>query len=384
MYCESVTVVDGSGFCAALLPVDLRETLRARHGLDMPVNPFGIDWWLSSYQPSLIEVLVPYLQLKHPRLRSLYLGKGSRRGIFSTSCWTVNVRPIDHIARNSATGPNVLGRVDHVQTLRFGSDALPPSSLDEGMPSELPGGYELQTRFDLYLEDGYESEDASEYEKSIDERPKAAWITALAENPIFAKLHKGLDLNDLPVDLGLISRLYQRQIDAGHTVRLVRIKAVETIPFSIEDFASFARIALKALRRLYLTSRTRTSGIYFKDIPNLIGIVRENLPALLELHIGIDGLDSSESVCKGMLRRTTLNDGGRIKKLRIYTSNPYFPLFNTLRALSPLIHRRGIIEIGGPREAEFPDKFADTDASDVLEKEYWDTEATTYLYHLRS
>lgn len=195
------------------------------------------------------------------------------------------------------------------------------------LPDIAPIGFALQTFFDLDICSGGP--------------PHSAWLEHLRSRSHFANLYKTAGLGSVPVTLGDISSLYQRQIVAGHEHRIETIYATAVQSFHLADFQSFAGIASTSLRRLILSSTFQDTMLSFTDLSSLTDIIISQLPNLAHLHLALNDVEIAEPICERMLDANILSCRGSIEELLIHTSADIPNLFSALRVLSILLAEDG-------------------------------------------
>lgn len=178
------------------------------------------------------------------------------------------------------------------------------------------------------------------------------WLAHLREESSYSHLYQEIGLGELPVKLSDITRLYQLQISEGGKERLACIRAPHTLPYSLSSFDEFAHIASSSLTELHLAGASYPPVhehhllISFAEIPSLIEIIGSHLTRLQVLSIPLRGIESAESVCRGMLRPDTLSRRGTLAYIRVLAGSSDTSIFNILRVLSVLgTSKLGSLEI---------------------------------------
>lgn len=361
MYCATVSVID----CSHIeMTPEIKKIFQETPDIGLTEDSHPNEWerLLETYQPALIEVLIPILRRRHPNLIRVHFGaEYGPKEWNGVDIWSVHITPMA-IPFPGPTSPDIaptprIGWIDHYQTLDGGYHFPALASLDRHMPTLAPDGYNLRTRFNLHV-------------LATDGLEKVAWLRALENDPLLSHIHTSIVLLHLPIDLAGLATLYTRQTQAGHSARLQTIYVTEVVPFPIEDFLLFAKVASTSLSVLYLLNEDHDIHITFDDIPQLAMIIRIHLPNLVELSLGMMEIGEAETTCKGMLNTLSFEGDGNIELLRIYTRRALCPLFNTSRVLASLL-------VGGSQFELYAGK--GRDAASTIE-----TEETRFVKYLRA
>lgn len=219
----------------------------------------------------------------------------------------------------------------------------PPIALD-GI-SLIPDGFSLKERFDVEL--NYRDYTPSEVQ---------AWVTAMQEGECFTEMATAFNFCSLPVSLEDIALLWKRQTASPHQ-RLSTIYGISMLPWDIHHFQSFAAIVSPSLTFLNLATRIdyeeRPKRPYrpdqlattFDDLPSLVAIIRDTLPRLSTLIIGMKGVETADDLCAAHLNDKVLDQEGAIVTLHIVTAIHLTPLWNVIRVVSQICKGAATIHI---------------------------------------
>jgi hypothetical protein len=265
-------------------------------------------------------------------LRQITLGE--RREAFGGDSWVITINPESVGFSSEDIKPfSLANRIDLIstRTIRL---SRPPSSTLLPPPFLPSAGYFMKYRYDL---------DFSSHRHYDTPLFLAEWLAVFREHPCaFGNLHSGVNFGRLPVDLSVLNTLYIRQASNGYADRLQHILAPNMTTWALGDFQTFAIISSHSLVSLTLCGGRRedyipeTIDITFMDLPDLVTLVKANLPCLKLFHIAIRGVEIGEVGLAARLRPNCLEGGGTINDLRILTDACCVALFNTIRILSPV------------------------------------------------
>jgi hypothetical protein len=155
-------------------------------------------------------------------------------------------------------------------------------------------------------------------------------------------------MKDLEIELDFFIGLYQGQIAAGHTELLQHIYAQDTLPWTMDDFRVFSKVAGSSLVTLRLAQDCREEWEYVHpvDLPILTSIVRDELPNLRTFEFAMSEIRSAEQVCALLLTEDKLHPGGSLTRLVRSTEGDEYPcLFNVIRCLSPMCAQNASIYV---------------------------------------
>jgi len=299
-----------------------------------------------AYTPSNFDRLIPPLRFLCPNLSSVRL-------IFDSpyhSSWSVNFDQ-----RFSITAENT-GRIKVLDQHTFDLAKGPPDSLNlSPAPST---AYTIKCHLDFVFERDFGLNVPTQPEqRGLAEK----WGKALITSSIFDQSYHSLDFTDIPVDVISIVAFVLRQLDLGRDYedRLETVIAYEMSPFSMEDFRLLASVASASLTVLKLVKQDQDEEehddqgqhpggealISFLDLPDLIIIVRRDLPHLEVLHMLIGNIEQAEETCAGLLSTDFLEAGGTVNDLMLATNDCDTSLFNVIRVVSAICTSDAYISI---------------------------------------
>lgn len=182
------------------------------------------------------------------------------------------------------------------------------------------------------------------------------WHDALLSAPYFARLHRSLRFDQLPISLRLIGDLCERQSTVKSPFRICEIEAPRIDPWDLSELRPFAAIMGSSLTFLtlghsgvprwgpYSDERVKVS---FSDLPELISIIRSSLRSLRSLDSAMKGIESAEADCKHMLHDRCLEPGGTLEMLSLRTADEsHGNVYNIIRVLSQICDEEAHILIG--------------------------------------
>lgn len=155
-----------------------------------------------------------------------------------------------------------------------------------------------------------------------------------------------LNFDTVPVALEDLVSIYEAQTAAGHTDRLQTIEAPKIIPYDLEAFRSFSKIASTSLVHLML-GREYQMGVRISamDLLGFSDIIKSSLPNLTTLSFAMHDVEAAEAVCGGWLEADALELEGSILQLEIFTRAKATPLYSTLRFLARCTRRDAGIKV---------------------------------------
>ncbi|KAI9633806.1 uncharacterized protein MKK02DRAFT_38464 [Dioszegia hungarica] len=351
--CAAVQAIDATG-------MNLVQSFQRQLGLEELFAGEGkkdrLEEYLGRYNPELTRLVIPPLRKKFPNLQGVHFGTYYTQ--LGAPVWRINFnRPVP--------------------------SANPPP---RGVPTTYKDGLDLGGN--LFIVHCYIPK-LSDFPYSVGAEPlEAPWrhfggdlffdVQFQSADPELGPgtLYEAIDLAELPVLMEDLTRLYQRQIDYGSPYRLKSIQAMFCSPCRLEDFQLFAHVASHSLVQLQLAGGFRDDVLLsFKDLPVMIETITTLPPQLEQLWIALKGIDTAEEDCKGLLNAQTLRDGGTLKILYIFTDTIPGPLWNLIRAVSPMCAANAQVDIS--------DRYGIR--ADQQNKDAWSEETqSAYLQCLRS
>lgn len=313
-------------------------------GKRLPIRTLGYN------DVEVIHSVVPAVRQRYPYLRTIRFG--TRPSSSSIPRGRPRSNALDEpkvsciINFRSAKRPEASGELGVIGTIEFFTtyiaqlNEVPPTHIQA--PTCPPGTYEVHHRYDAVL--GGQSD-----------RFRQQWLDALQQGTGFSNLNTRLEVVCSGITLDHLTRIYQRQMDAGYAERLKYITATPLARFDMGQFRTFARTASASLTSLILARGDRAASnsslvarIRLADLASFSSIVREYLPNLTQLYIAMSDIDAAERHCGRLLYPGGLCIGGSINDLMIYAAGRSSEnLYNLIRVLSTMCKATAEIDIRG-------------------------------------
>ncbi|KAI9634521.1 uncharacterized protein MKK02DRAFT_38052 [Dioszegia hungarica] len=281
----------------------------------------------------IIRRVVPTFRQKLPNLRTIRFGT-RRSAVERISC---EIRFDAARPAGASADDGDSGSINYFTTCHLLLKG-PPSRLET--PPSPAGSYTVNHRCDLTL---------MLLQPTAQDTQR--WLDALQDGPALARLTKHVKLDGLNTSLPVLTRLYERQAEAGFTDGLATIFTPQMAPFDIDAFRTFASAA-SSLTSLILVGERPAAGVpightTFSELPTLVEVIRRDLPHLVKLHLAIGGIGTAGEDCKSYLTPGGLCLEGTIQDLRIDTGGTDKPQFNLVRAISPICTSKARLAMQG-------------------------------------
>lgn len=193
--------------------------------------------------------------------------------------WVVHLEPVD---QGSINNPIFIDRIDG-DMLGIMTEVPEAEHSDPWSATETIGRYVIRTRWNMQ----------TAVPDEVSQEGMKAWWRYIKAEARFKNLHKFINLEGIEViDMDDLVDLYEVQ---SHRT-LERIYAQSILPYQVNDFERFAKIASSTLSvpRLAWEYEAKQIIISFLDLPNMMFIVRQHLPKLEELYFSLNGVRDAE------------------------------------------------------------------------------------------